>query len=404
MKDLHIKEFKRYQVEYECQLRINANLIKETEIAKDDFRKLYKITCGWCHSTSRTAKCVNDQIPAQAQAILGGDLDMALAIAEECMMDPVYQPGEYLPDTFIKTVDGITYKTNRFVREGGLDENKNIILDRYFTAENNPADPNNAYKVLPKSADAVSPANLVFGSIPLDVSIPLSKPVENLECPLIENKILKNESSSNSPAEKWRKVISKKNTKITKKLSIAEKGKATANVDGPLPLIDIKSASIKTLKESPKIKIDTQHKAKSSHGSKSTKSASPSPKFLKTSPKPSRVDKLETQITRMADMVQKLIVSQSTSTADPTSARVSLKAKPEKPRKCYHCGNRGHMANDCKEETYMRKEEAPKVSPKPRAESPKKKDRSKSPKKWIIKADKAETPLEPIQKWVPKKN
>ena len=64
--------------EYECQMKINADLLKKINEAETNYEKLNTIVKGWCQSSKNLDKMIASQIPAQTKAILGNDLNSAL--------------------------------------------------------------------------------------------------------------------------------------------------------------------------------------------------------------------------------------------------------------------------------------------------------------------------------------
>ena len=72
-KEEFIKSNANYKFEYESQVKINKDLVKEANEAKADYNKLNQIVRGWCKSSQTTEKLVSIQIPAQVQAILGNE-------------------------------------------------------------------------------------------------------------------------------------------------------------------------------------------------------------------------------------------------------------------------------------------------------------------------------------------
>ena len=89
----------KLQTELKSLKQVNIALLQEAKESEEKFLKLKKITESWCVSAKRTAKCVNDQIPQQVQAVFEGDYDKAIAISEVCAMEPCYQP---IPPPIIK--------------------------------------------------------------------------------------------------------------------------------------------------------------------------------------------------------------------------------------------------------------------------------------------------------------
>jgi hypothetical protein len=106
----------KLESEVKAQKQLNSILVKEAKTAEEKFLKIKQITESWCICSKRTAKCVNDQIPHQVQAIFDGDYDRAIAIAEVCAMEPCYQP----PSPPKVQTKGLNSKPIKLVQKSGI--------------------------------------------------------------------------------------------------------------------------------------------------------------------------------------------------------------------------------------------------------------------------------------------
>jgi hypothetical protein len=106
----------KLESEVKAQKQLNSILVKEAKTAEEKFLKIKQITESWCICSKRTAKCVNDQIPHQVQAIFDGDYDRAIAIAEVCAMEPCYQP----PSPPKVQTKGMNSKPIKLVQKSGI--------------------------------------------------------------------------------------------------------------------------------------------------------------------------------------------------------------------------------------------------------------------------------------------
>ena len=109
----------KLQTELKSLKQVNIALLQEAKESEEKFLKLKKITESWCVSAKRTAKCVNDQIPQQVQAVFEGDYDKAIAISEVCAMEPCYQP---IPPSVVKN------KGKKSVDTQGLGFNESSVI------------------------------------------------------------------------------------------------------------------------------------------------------------------------------------------------------------------------------------------------------------------------------------
>ena len=113
--------------------------------------------------------------------------------------------------------------------------------------------------------------------------------------------------------------------------------------------------------------------------------------------KPSKVDQLENKVSEMADMLRKLmIVNQNNQTKTSSSVNHQTNFKNPKSRRCYLCGGRDHMVSACTSPKESKAEPSSEISQNSN-------NSSETSKKWSPKAEIKES-LEPIQKWVPKRN
>ena len=143
----------------------------------------------------------------------------------------------------------------------------------------------------------------------------------------------------------------------------------------------------------PHVKINNNNQK--THSSKSKMSHQPRETFQQNQ-QSSRINTLENQLSKMSDLVEKLVLNQS-------SPQASSSIVKPKGRKCYLCGNKGHLASECTETALRPPRTSVQISEQDPSELPDKdlaysrKMVSVTPMKWTPKESK-ETPSKGVPK------
>ena len=116
LKDVELKQITVLKDELANQKIFNEILVKETSEATKKFNDLQKIVNSWCVSAEKTTQCVNEQIPKQVQAIIGGNYSMAANYVNSNKNQIILDEADILPQTFHKIIKGKSVFTNKFVR------------------------------------------------------------------------------------------------------------------------------------------------------------------------------------------------------------------------------------------------------------------------------------------------
>lgn len=115
-----LKDLKDVKIDLLAQQQANTHLLEEMSKKQTDFENLKKITESWCQSTSLVTQCINEQIPNQVKAVLGGDYKTAAEIPKNIKFEADFSK----PDFTSKT------KVNKFVRPG-----KPVIIEMNEVSE-----------------------------------------------------------------------------------------------------------------------------------------------------------------------------------------------------------------------------------------------------------------------------
>src|ERR671933_2006867 len=72
----------------------NSQLLTESKMFESKFKKSEKILNNWMDNSTKVTNLVNSQVPNQVKAIIGKNLDAAVAFSELSVVEPTYQPEE----------------------------------------------------------------------------------------------------------------------------------------------------------------------------------------------------------------------------------------------------------------------------------------------------------------------
>src|ERR671932_924560 len=90
----------------------NSQLLTESKMFESKFKKSERILNNWMENSTKVTNLVNSQIPNQVKAVIGENLDAAIAFSELSIVEPTYEPKE-------QTNPKRSKKTNKPVKAKG---------------------------------------------------------------------------------------------------------------------------------------------------------------------------------------------------------------------------------------------------------------------------------------------
>ena len=72
----------------------NSQLLTESKMFESKFKKSERILNNWMKNSTKVTNLVNSQIPNQVKAVIGENLDAAIAFSELSIVEPTYEPKE----------------------------------------------------------------------------------------------------------------------------------------------------------------------------------------------------------------------------------------------------------------------------------------------------------------------
>src|SRR5919199_638548 len=72
----------------------NSQLLTESKMFESKFKKSERILSNWMENSTKVTNLVNSQIPNQVKAVIGENLDAAIAFSELSIVEPTYEPEE----------------------------------------------------------------------------------------------------------------------------------------------------------------------------------------------------------------------------------------------------------------------------------------------------------------------
>src|SRR5919199_878142 len=82
----------------------NSQLLTESKMFESKFKKSERMLNNWMENSTKVTNLVNSQIPNQVKAVIGENLDAAIAFSELSIVEPTYEPKEQTNPKIFKKI------------------------------------------------------------------------------------------------------------------------------------------------------------------------------------------------------------------------------------------------------------------------------------------------------------
>lgn len=127
LQEENLLKMKNLKLELDAQIYANQKCIQEKVNFETKFSQLNEVMKSWCKSALNVSQCVNNQIPKQVKAILGGDYETAASLADATSIDQIFKPDQSFSNFVFEPISVFSEpKPNHFVKSSLVTDNCDI--------------------------------------------------------------------------------------------------------------------------------------------------------------------------------------------------------------------------------------------------------------------------------------